>query len=288
MDQIRRLYKSKITNLSFKRKSNSSNNGPRKQPLRRKKSKKSAGFKRLASVLLVLFFLCPFLFIGYQRLSKKPSWLYPSLGVRIPQQYAILGIDVSRYQGEINWEETANSEIPVQFAFLKASEGTQIKDPSYKRNVTQASKQNIKIGAYHFFRPELDGKAQAEYFHKIANPKPGDLPPVLDVEAQGDLTNKALSESVSAWLKRESELCNCKPIIYSNLDFYKRIFNKEFPNAHFWIARYGKRKLDILEKDKRVLFWQFSEEGSVNGIGHLVDLNVFHSDSLALEALLLK
>ncbi|MBL0015595.1 MAG: hypothetical protein IPP17_03940 [Bacteroidetes bacterium] len=105
-------------------------------------------------------------------------------------RFSIRGIDVSRYQGKIEWAKV--KQAGIRFAFIKATEGTDYVDPYFAVNWDEAKDKGIARGAYHFFRPAQDGKAQAEHFLKQVKWTKGDLPPVLDLEVTDEVTAAAI------------------------------------------------------------------------------------------------
>ncbi len=110
---------------------------------------------------------------------------YPAFGIDIPAGYEIHGIDVSRYQKNINWDDVKSMQvknIQIGFVFIKATEGINNVDEQFRRNWLQAEEAGLAKGAYHFFIAGKSGKQQANNFIEIVKLRPGDLPPVLDVE----------------------------------------------------------------------------------------------------------
>src|SRR3546814_561191 len=147
-----------------------------------------------------------------------------SFGIHIPTRYEIHGIDVSRYQGRIDWEKVAAMEsdgIRISFAYIKATEGMMLIDPRFKRNWRESREHGILRGAYHYFKPHINGKVQARLFLQTVNQEEGDLPPVLDVEEIGRLTPEKLRERMTQCLKVIEAKTGVKPIIYTGLKFYE-------------------------------------------------------------------
>ena len=100
------------------------------------------------------------------------------------EQYPVRGVDVSSYQGEIDWDVLSSEGI--QFAFIKATEGSGFTDPYFAVNYAQAQKTDLRIGAYHFFSYDSPGRIQAELFIQTVPKTEGMLPPVVDLEFYGD------------------------------------------------------------------------------------------------------
>jgi len=229
--------------------------------------------------------------MGYKWFMYRKAKMtrYEEFGISIPSDYAIHGIDVSRYQQIIAWEEVKAMQvhdIKIGFAFIKATEGVSNIDPQFKRNWIKAAGNQIPRGAYHFFIASRDGKMQAEHFIKRVDLEPGDLPPVLDVEQLNGTTRPKLQKEVKKWLETVENHYKVKPIIYTNVDFYDQYLGEEFDDYPLWVAHYYESNQPRI--DRNWSFWQHSDRGSVNGIISKVDFNVFGGDSTAFRELLLK
>lgn len=213
---------------------------------------------------------------------------YPEFGIAIPSNYPIHGIDVSKYQQIIAWDEVQAmrvSEIRLSFAFIKATEGIGNIDPHFNLNWKKAKASGMVRGAYHFFIASKDGRMQAEHFIKRVELKAGDLPPVLDVEQLNGVSATQLKVEIREWLTIVENYYHIRPIIYTNADFYKRHLGKEFDNYPLWVAHYYQPGQPRINRDWH--FWQHSDEGRVNGIISPVDFNVFNGDSTAFQGLLI-
>ncbi len=221
--------------------------------------------------------------------EEVPAITYNEFGIEIPGSFAIHGIDVSRYQQEVQWKavkEMKVNDVQLGFAFIKATQGTDRTDPVYSLNWEQAKEASIARGAYHFYNPKESGKLQAKHFIKTVKLEKGDLPPVLDIEVIQGVSTKKLRKELKTWLKEVEDHYNIKPIIYSNAAFYDQYLGEEFDSYPLWVAHY---KEPVQPRVKRNwAFWQHSDEGRVNGIAAAVDFNVFNGDSTAFNALLLK
>ena len=215
----------------------------------------------------------------------KPSFIhYKEFGIDLPAKYNMHGIDVSKYQQSISWEDVKAMNVKgvkINFAFIKATEGTERIDENFRRNWFNTQKTGIARGAYHFFISSKSGKAQAENFLETVRLQKGDLPPVLDIEQANGASMTDLQLRVSDWLLMVEKKCKVKPIIYTNADFYKTFLAGRFDEYPLWVAHY-------FVKDKPRIgrswsFWQHNESGHVNGINAYVDFNVFNGDSAAFQ-----
>lgn len=213
---------------------------------------------------------------------------YEAFGIDIPANYAIHGIDVSKYQDRINWESVRNMEvngIRIGFAFIKATEGIGNKDAQFNRNWRKAREAGLPRGAYHFFIASKSGKLQAENFIERVNLEAGDLPPVLDVEQSNGVPAAKLRERIREFLETIENHYGVKPVIYTNVDFYRVYLNEEFDNYPLWVAHYLQKERPRIHR--QWTFWQHSETGRVNGIYSRVDFNVFNGDSADFKKLLI-
>lgn len=219
--------------------------------------------------------------------SKARFALYPNFGIELPQNYNIHGIDVSWYQGFIDWQlvkEMKDRDVSIQFTFIKATEGIENIDRQFKRNWKKAGEAGITKGAYHYFVASKSGKQQAMNFIKNVTLQAGDLPPVLDVEDLFGVKPAQMRKEVKDWLAAVEAHYKVKPIIYTYVSFYSTFLGDQFMQYPLWAAHYHER--DKPRIDRTFAFWQHSEEGRVNGIVQHVDFDVFNGDSTAFAALL--
>lgn len=195
--------------------------------------------------------------------------------------YSVHGIDVSAYQGRIDWPEVARHR--VRFAFIKASEGATLRDPRFARNWRAARAAGILSGAYHYFQPNRAGAVQAKLFIGLVPLAPGDLPPVLDVEAARFHDVAELRREVRQWLELVRAHYGVPPILYSNYGFYRRYLAGHFDDFPLWLAHYEVARPAL--PATRWIIWQHSDEAYVPGIRGTVDFNVFQGSYEALQAL---
>lgn len=99
-------------------------------------------------------------------------------------QYPVRGVDVSRYQGHIDWNILASNDIC--FAFIKATEGSTHVDPCFQYNYEESRKTSLRIGVYHFFSYDSEGQTQADNYIAVVEKTDDMLPPVIDLEFYGD------------------------------------------------------------------------------------------------------
>ncbi len=250
--------------------------------------------KRFSSLYLVKIFsafvvACITIYYLVNLFITPSDVFYPDFGITIPSGYDIHGIDVSRYQGNINWKDVKNmnvSGIRVRFAFIKATEGIDDVDPAFRRNWQNAADARICKGAYHFFIAGKSGKRQAANFIEMVNLSKGDLPPVLDVEASYGVDAIEIRKEVSEWLATIENKYGIKPVIYTYIDFYKNYLQNYFDDYPIWIAHYLQPAKPRIQRPWSI--WQHSESGRVNGIKTNVDFNVFLGDSTDFKNFLIQ
>ncbi len=213
------------------------------------------------------FFVGPFSF-RWKALYGEPDY---------PDGFEVHGIDVSHYQENIDWEKLRNANIksvPLRFVFIKATEGVSIIDENFNENFYEAKQNDLIRGAYHFFSPDVDARRQARFFLKQVHLEPGDLPPVLDVEKVGNLSDHQLKKAVKTWLDVVEAKYGVKPIIYTGYKFKLHYLNDPvFDDYPYWIAHYYVEKLAY---KGRWHFWQHTDCGKVDGIRGYVDCNIFN------------
>src|SRR5215471_3207072 len=230
-------------------------------------------------------------YIGYQwwLYGRARFVRYPEFGISIPEEYSIHGIDVSKYQQLIAWDQVKAMQVKkvkLGFAFIKATEGIGNVDPQFKRNWKRSKDAGMIRGAYHFFLATKDGRMQAENFMSAVNLKTGDLPPVLDIEQTYGVTKEVLKSEVREWLDIVETNYNVRPIIYTNIDFYKQNLGEEFDGYPLWVAHYYQPRQPRIKRDW--VFWQHNDGGRVNGVLSPVDFNVYAGDSVSFQQLLIK
>jgi lysozyme len=197
----------------------------------------------------------------------------------------VYGIDVSHYQGSIDWAtlKKGNKQFPMQFVFIRATTGNDGADTEYITNWKNAKANGYIRGAYHYYRPDENSQDQAENFIKTVKLKKGDLPPVLDIEK---IPNKqsldSLKSGLKRWLVKVEKHYGVKPIIYSGESFYTDFLKEEFEGYNLWIANYSFFEDEIR---KEWLFWQFTDKGTMKGIEGNVDVNIYNGNLLQLKSL---
>ncbi|NBS35558.1 MAG: glycoside hydrolase family 25 [Methylocystaceae bacterium] len=196
-------------------------------------------------------------------------------------EFPVHGIDVSKYQGDIDWGQVKDSG--VAFAFIKATEGGDRTDSKFQYNWAAAKAAGVPRGAYHFVywcRPPHE-----EIGNFIAN-VPVDseaLPPVLDVEATPEsksckrtLYRDEALRDMRAMLEQMERHYGKRPIIYSSVDFYQAILHSDALSEYPIWVRSTKYHPQVRYGDRRWTFWQYRSDGRIAGIGNAVDQNTFN------------
>ncbi len=264
--------------------------GERKKATGRKLSKKAVHNPcrrdMLSVCLRYVFVLCvAFLFFsGFYYFFVRPyKYRWQSCPGRkeyqvcIPCGYDVHGIDISHYQGMIDWKqlsENRSSRFPISFVFMKATEGGDHTDTMFVRNFEEALRHGFIRGAYHFFSPVTNPHKQADFYINHVRLASGDFPPVLDVESIGKCSPELLRQNVQIWLERVEMHYGVKPILYTSYKFKQKYLNgSPFDGYPYWIAHYY---VDSVRYEGEWHFWQHTDIGCVPGIREKVDLNVFN------------
>ena len=197
------------------------------------------------------------------------------------------GIDVSHWQGAIDWVKVRNAG--KKFVIAKATEGVGHKDDRYERNKTGARAQGLAFGAYHFAQPANDPIREADWFVDNSGYERGMLIPTLDLERTGGRSATGLTNWTKAWLGRVYERLGVRPMIYAAPSFWRSNLNdtRWFADngyAILWVAHWGTTNPSVPGSNwggRSWTFWQYTSNGSVPGISGRVDLNRFRYATFA-------
>lgn len=195
----------------------------------------------------------------------------------VPLPNCLLGIDVSHYQGKIDWPKVAESG--VKFAFIKATEGIKEMDPMLKVNVDGARAAGIPYGLYHFWRPQDDAVMQANNFLRTAT-SVGEWEFTVALDIETGALDEEDQERAFAWLAQvDGVLIKAKrPLVYVSLGYAQAFLTDpawlQYP---LWIAHQNTE----IEKPNTVkwpdwLFWQRQANGSIEGVTGPVDIDWFN------------
>ena len=204
-----------------------------------------------------------------------------------PEGYEIHGIDISHYQGKIDWEQLKNAMIkgcPVRFVIIKSTEGSSRLDENFRENFNQARDFGFIRGVYHFWSNKSTAREQAYYFLDQVHLTDGDLPPVLDIEHKpADKRVEDFQRDVLTWLHIVEDKYHAKPIIYTYYKFKEQYLSAPvFDDYPYWIAHYYVDKVQYKGKWK---FWQHTDVGKLPGIKGYVDFNIYNGSYYELKQL---
>ncbi len=193
------------------------------------------------------------------------------------------GIDVSVYQGTIPWSTSGSG---LKWAYAKATEGVTYTDPQFANNWPGMKGAGLARGAYHFFRPKDDGKAQADaYLAAVGQMGAGDLPPMLDWEVTDGVSAATASARAQAFIDEIHAQTGRATVIYTSPGTWGSKSSTSFGADPLWVADwlYDPTSCPVLPSGwSDWMFWQYSNKGAISGISGNVDLDVFNGDASAL------
>lgn len=203
--------------------------------------------------------------------------------VEAPKIDTLKGIDVSHYQGDVDWKVV--KEGGMHFGIAKSTQGVGYTDPQFKSNWENIAAAGLYRGTYHFYVANDDPTAQAEHFiNTVGNIGEHHINPILDLEATiGDLTVEEYQKNVLTWLKKVEESMGVTPVIYTNRPFGNANLNNEaFNKYHLWLAEYGAKKADVPDTWQKSGWsaWQFTSHDELKGVNGAVDESRFLSTLL--------
>lgn len=202
-----------------------------------------------------------------------------------PDTWEVFGVDVSTYQGLVDWQVLA--EQGVDFAFIKATEGSGLRDRRFAENWAGAAEAGVRAGAYHFFSYDSPGETQAENFIAAVPVTEGALPPVVDLEFYGDyLKNPKEREEVrpilDALLEALEARYGVKPILYVTYRSYRLYLSGgDYAGYPIWCS-----SPVVAPLIPGWSFWQYSHSARLEGYygsEPRIDLNVFSGTRAEFE-----
>lgn len=212
--------------------------------------------------------------------SRMLSDKKPHKGVAAAHTMPVQGIDVSYFQGDIDWKKVG--EAGIQFAYIKVTEGGDRLDPKFLSNWRGAKRAGIARGAYHVMYWCRYAKEQASWFALNAPVDEDALPPVLDLEWNSysktcprRIARKDAIAKIKVMLKAMEIHSGKQPIIYTDPAFHREVLEGEFPNHYFWLRSVAAEPEEKY-RDRGWVFWQFTTTGRVPGVTGPVDRNSFY------------
>ncbi len=202
--------------------------------------------------------------------------------------FPVRGVDVSEYQGDIDWQTLAAQDI--QFAFIKATEGSGHVDPMLEQNLQNAQKTELMLGFYHFFSFDSSGFTQAENFIAAVPRDENMMPPVVDIELYGDHRKspphaQSVFPILDALLGRLTAHYGKKPILYATSETYLAYIRGRYEGYPLWIR--SVIKAPSLPNKARWTFWQYKDRETLPGYKgreRFIDMNVFYGTPKQFEA----
>lgn len=196
----------------------------------------------------------------------------PVLRNHVPNR-KIAGIDVSHYQGAINWHEVARGGN-VDYVYIKATEGESLVDNTYRTNLNGARRAGLRVGIYHFYIPNVSPQRQFNNFRSAVNLKEMDLLPIIDIERRGREPLPQFQRNLKSFIQMVERHYGIKPILYCSRDFYNKYLSGPFTAYKYMIARYAEEVPQLCD-DAAFVMWQYSATSHVRGIRGNVDRSCF-------------
>lgn len=198
---------------------------------------------------------------------------------RKPWSYPVHGIDVSRYQGEVDWRQVRRAG--VAFAYIKATEGGDHTDPRFRENWQGASNAGLPRGAYHYYYFCRPAAEQARWFIKHVPRDANGLPPVLDMEWNHRSRTCRLRPDGAKVRAEARKFLNIlerhygkRPVVYTTVDFYRDTGIGRLSGTEFWLRSVAGHPRKVYPGEAWS-FWQYTGTGQVPGVEGDVDLNTF-------------
>jgi lysozyme len=181
------------------------------------------------------------------------------------------GIDVSYHSGVVDWDSVAASGF--QFAFVKATEGDDLKDPAFDSHWRALKQSGIVRGAYHFYVTEDPPETQAQFFIENVILDPGDLAPVVDIEVIGHNTPPGLTDRLTVFLSMLEAHYGIRPIIYTSPTFWNKYLSADFGHYPLWVAEYEVYEPRIPNGWTNWQMWQWKGDTKVAGVEKTADVS---------------
>ena len=205
----------------------------------------------------------------------------------LPKSDTVYGIDISHYQGTIDWARLAHNN-DIAFVYVRASMGGGNKDDKAAEYALGASENGFLVGLYHFFYLQTDVKKQFENFDSVYSTIPSNLIPVLDIEAElgkrrrPKIPPRALCDSIQKFIDLfHTKYPNETPAIYASQTFFNHYLSHRFQQSIKWIANYS--QFPAMRDSLVFHIWQYTDKAQIEGINGKVDMNeIVRDDALPL------
>lgn len=185
----------------------------------------------------------------------------------------IHGIDVSHYQKDIAWEIVGQNSH-MAYVYIKATEGAEYVDDKYERNLELAKAYGLKVGAYHFYRPNVPPEVQLRNFTAVCKGKDQDLLPMIDVEVRPTMSVTVFCDSLLRFLELVEAHYKQKPLVYTGTNFYNNYLLGKLNDYKLMIAQYSAREPKLAD-GRDFTMWQYTGKGRIDGVKGYVDKSRF-------------
>ena len=203
----------------------------------------------------------------------------------------VCGIDVSHWNGNINW--AAVSLDNISFVYMKATEGVSYIDPSFNSNWSAIKNTRLVRGAYLYFLPALGNEKQVlqaqNFISTVKRLEKGDLPPMVDVEEDPEISVALFQYRLQIVEQELETYFRVSPLIYTSKALYKKYLtpNNTFQRNEIWIADYSYQRPTLCDK-RNLRIWQFTDKAHIRGISGEVDMDIFYTTAKDLDAIAIR
>ncbi len=232
---------------------------------------------RLLSLLVPLISIS---FLGGCTYEAPPATHNPTVN-----SFEIVGIDISKYQGAVDFKKVKDSGI--KYVFIRATEGDTYQDVKFESNFASARAAGLATGVYHFYETDDEPLSQLENFKSIVFLRPGDLPPVIDIEKLHNRDKINLIRNIKIFLAGLESHYGAKPILFSGHNFSNEYLT-QFGDYPLWLAEYEVDSPKLPAGWSRWTFWQWSQSSNISGINGQVDADRYNGDESSFRSLLIK
>lgn len=185
------------------------------------------------------------------------------------------GIDVSHYQGDIDWKQVADTK-EVGYVYIKATESNWYIDNTYEYNLNEARRNGLLVGSYHFFHATSTTEEQLAHMTAFVKKEQQDLVPMIDVEKIKGVSVEVYVARLHEFLDAVEMYYGCKPLLYTYYNFYHKYLQGEgFEGYPMMLAHYRADEPPVLNDGRKYEFWQYSSTGRISGIRGNVDRSRF-------------
>lgn len=206
--------------------------------------------------------------------------IYPSLAIEPSSSSIYEGIDISEYQGYIDYKKVKQDGIQV--VYIRSSEGNNYIDPYFETNYRNAKENGLYIGCYHYLTAKTveEANEQASFFISLIRGKSIDCKLAMDFESFDNLTNEEVNKISLIFLNKVKELSGKDVIVYSDIYNATNLFYGEITNFPLWIAQYDVEEPSDNGNWSKWEGFQYTDAGIINGINGYVDRDKFTQDIL--------